>query len=57
MPRFDSLRAWLAWQETLHPQKIDLGLERVAAVADRMGLLRPDYGIITIAGIDIIGCR
>jgi dihydrofolate synthase/folylpolyglutamate synthase len=50
MPRFDSLRAWLAWQETLHPQKIDLGLERVAAVADRMGLLRPDYGIITIAG-------
>jgi len=50
MPRFDSLPAWLAWQETLHPQKIDLGLERVAAVAGRMGLLQPDYAVITIAG-------
>ncbi len=50
MPRFDSLPAWLAWQETLHPQKIDLGLARVAAVADRMGLLQPEYGVITIAG-------
>ncbi len=50
MPRFDSLPAWLAWQETLHPQKIDLGLKRVAAVADRMGLLQPDYGVITVAG-------
>ncbi len=50
MPRFDSLPDWLAWQETLHPQKIDLGLERVAAVAGRMGLLRPRYGVITVAG-------
>lgn len=50
MPRFDSLPAWLAWQETLHPQKIDLGLDRIAAVADRMGLLQPDYGVITVAG-------
>ena len=50
MPRFDSLSAWLAWQETLHPQKIDLGLGRVAAVADRMGLLLPNYGVITVAG-------
>jgi dihydrofolate synthase/folylpolyglutamate synthase len=50
MPRFNSLPAWLAWQETLHPQKIDLGLQRVAAVADRMGLLQPDYAVITVAG-------
>jgi len=50
MSRFDSLPAWLAWQETLHPQKIDLGLERIAAVADRMGLRQPDYGVITVAG-------
>ncbi len=50
MPRFNSLPAWLAWQETLHPQKIDLGLARVAAVARRMGLLQPDYGVITVAG-------
>ncbi len=50
MPRFDSLPAWLSWQETLHPQKIDLGLERVATVADRLGLLLPDYGVMTVAG-------
>jgi len=50
MPRFDSLPAWLAWQETLHPEKIDLGLERVAAVADRLGLLQPDHCVITVAG-------
>jgi len=50
MPRFSTLPAWLAWQETLHPQKIDLGLPRVAAVAQRMGLLQPDYGVITVAG-------
>ena len=50
MPRFDSLPAWLAWQETLHPKKIDLGLERVAAVADRLGLLQPEHGVITVAG-------
>lgn len=50
MPRFDSLPAWLAWQETLHPEKIDLGLERVAAVAGRLGLLTPGYCVITVAG-------
>lgn len=50
MPRFDSLPAWLAWQETLHPEKIDPGLERVAAVAGQMGLLQPGYRVITVAG-------
>jgi len=50
MPRFNALSAWLAWQETLHPKKIDLGLERVAAIADRMALLQPEYGVITVAG-------
>ena len=29
---FDSLPAWLAWQESLHPQVINLGLERAAQV-------------------------
>lgn len=50
MPRFESLSAWLAWQETLHPNRIDLGLARVAAVAGRMGLLQPGYGVFTVAG-------
>jgi len=33
-----SLSEWLAWLETLHPREIDLGLDRVAAVAWRLGL-------------------
>lgn len=48
--KFDSLDDWLSWQETAHPVKIDLGLERVREVARRMGLLNPDYTVITIAG-------
>jgi len=50
MPRFSSLADWLAWQETLHPRKIDLGLERVAHVAGNMQLLTPGHGVITVAG-------
>lgn len=50
MPRFTSLADWLAWQETLHPQKVDLGLERVARVAGRMQLLQPDFTVVTVAG-------
>lgn len=48
--RFQSLADWLAWQETLHPKAIDLGLERVRAVAERMGLLAPAHLVITVAG-------
>lgn len=50
MPRFSSLADWLAWQETLHPKIIDLGLERVAQVAGNMQLLTPGHGVITVAG-------
>ena len=50
MPRFNTLADWLAWQETLHPQKIDLGLERVATVAERLQLLQPDFTVVTVAG-------
>ena len=50
MPRFNSLTDWLTWQETLHPRKIDLGLERVAHVARHMQLLAPGHGVITVAG-------
>ncbi|HSP00336.1 MAG TPA: bifunctional tetrahydrofolate synthase/dihydrofolate synthase, partial [Thioalkalivibrio sp.] len=48
--RFDTLEQWLAWQETLHPKAIDLGLERVARVAGRLGLLEPSHAVITVAG-------
>lgn len=49
-PRFASLDEWLAWQETLHPTEIDLGLERVAAVAADLDLLKPSCPVITVAG-------
>jgi dihydrofolate synthase/folylpolyglutamate synthase len=34
----------------LHPRKIELGLERVHAVLDRMQLRRPGFRILTVAG-------
>lgn len=48
--RFNSLDEWLAWQETLHPKAIDLGLARVREVAARMGLLEPRHIVISVAG-------
>lgn len=44
------LKGWLAWQESLHPKDIELGLERCRAVAGRMALLPPRYTVITVAG-------
>lgn len=35
-PRFQTIADWLAWQETLHPTRIDLRLERVGAVWQRL---------------------
>ncbi len=48
--RFPNLEQWLSWQETLHPKKIDLGLERVRSVARVMGLDCPRHTVVTIAG-------
>ncbi|WP_018949654.1 folylpolyglutamate synthase/dihydrofolate synthase family protein [Thioalkalivibrio sp. ALMg11] len=36
--RFTTLAEWLAFQEQLHPVGMDLTLERIALVADRLGL-------------------
>jgi dihydrofolate synthase/folylpolyglutamate synthase len=41
MPAGRTLAEWLSYQQDLHPRSIDLGLERVRAVADRLGLLPP----------------
>lgn len=48
--RFASLAEWLAWQEQLHPSAIDLGLDRVRAVVDRLRLWRPADIIIAVGG-------
>ncbi len=48
--RYSSLDEWLHWQERLHPQDIELGLERAAAVWKRLrpgGLHCP---VISVAG-------
>ncbi len=45
-----TLADWLVWQETLHPKGIDLGLDRVRAVARRLGLWPDAPPTITVAG-------
>ncbi len=49
MSSMNTLADWLAHCERLHPQTIDLGLERVRTVAQRMDL-RLDCPVITVAG-------
>lgn len=48
--RFEHLTEWLAWQEGLHPTVIDLGLERLRAVLQRLKMSLPSCPVITIAG-------
>lgn len=48
--RFQKLEEWLQWQQELHPKAIDLGLERVRQVADRLGLLQRRPLVITVGG-------
>jgi len=36
--------------ETLHPSEIELGLDRVVAVRDRLGLMPPPFAVITVGG-------
>ncbi|HSV37063.1 MAG TPA: bifunctional tetrahydrofolate synthase/dihydrofolate synthase [Ramlibacter sp.] len=49
MQPMETLQDWLAHCESLHPKTIELGLERVQAVAARMEL-RFDCPVITVAG-------
>ncbi len=48
--RFKHLQDWLAWQQTLHSQKIQLGLDRVARVAYELGIMQPEYKVVMVAG-------
>ena len=49
MEQLNTLDAWLAHCERLHPTTIDMGLERVRTVAERMQI-RFDCPVITVAG-------
>ena len=45
-----SLGQWLAVLEALHPSEIDMGLERVREVAERLNVLRPAPRVFTVTG-------
>ncbi|PID49020.1 MAG: bifunctional tetrahydrofolate synthase/dihydrofolate synthase [Proteobacteria bacterium] len=50
MRKCASLQDWLEWQESLHNTAIDLGLERIRAVAERLGILSFSMPVMTVAG-------
>lgn len=48
--RFDTLDAWLEWQQSLHFSDIDMGLERMQLLASRLDLFSLPFPIISVAG-------
>lgn len=48
--RFTRLSDWLSWQETLHPNAIDLGLDRLRRTLEKLEWRRPSCPIVTIGG-------
>ena len=45
-----TLAEWLTLQESVHPQSIDMGLERVSRVAETLAIAAPAFPVITVAG-------
>ena len=48
--RFSTLPDWLRWQEQLHAEEIELGLDRVSQVFRRLHPEPPPFKVITVAG-------
>ncbi|MEO1939198.1 folylpolyglutamate synthase/dihydrofolate synthase family protein [Candidatus Thioglobus sp.] len=48
--KYNTLDEWLVWQEELHPQTIDLGLDRIRQVYKRLFLDGVPFRVITVAG-------
>lgn len=48
--RFNTLQQWLSWQETLHSTEIELGLERVKQVYQRLYSTPFNIPVISVAG-------
>ncbi|MDD2940536.1 MAG: bifunctional tetrahydrofolate synthase/dihydrofolate synthase, partial [Acinetobacter harbinensis] len=46
----DCLNTWLDYWSHVHVTGIDLGLERVIPVAQKLGVMRPQATILTVAG-------
>lgn len=45
-----TLADWLQWQESLSPHEIDMGLDRIRSVAERLSIRPPAGSVFTIAG-------
>ncbi|MCO4322034.1 bifunctional tetrahydrofolate synthase/dihydrofolate synthase [Aliidiomarina quisquiliarum] len=45
-----SLDAWLSYLENIHSKEIDMGLDRIVAVAQSLRVLQPSPKVITVAG-------
>ena len=45
-----TLADWLSHIERIHPKSIDMGLERIRDVSQRLGLKRPGRQVITVGG-------
>ncbi|EAT13545.1 bifunctional tetrahydrofolate synthase/dihydrofolate synthase [Bermanella marisrubri] len=45
-----NLDQWLQYLESAHPKDIDLGLDRVRAVAERLDLIKPAKYVVLVAG-------
>jgi len=50
VPVSRSLADWLSYIQAQHPSAIELGLERVRAVAEAMGLDKPARQVVTVGG-------
>lgn len=48
--RFQTLDSWLDWQQGLNPKTIELGLDRVKQVYNRLNLAKIADRVITVAG-------
>ncbi|WP_435277009.1 bifunctional tetrahydrofolate synthase/dihydrofolate synthase [Psychrobium sp. nBUS_13] len=49
-PNSQSLNDWLSYLESIHPQEIEMGLERVRNVARRLNLLNDLNNVILVGG-------
>lgn len=45
-----NLPEWLAWQQTLTTNPIEMGLDRVRICAERLDILQPTAAVITVGG-------
>jgi dihydrofolate synthase/folylpolyglutamate synthase len=50
LSKLSSLNEWLDYWQSIHATAIDMGLERVRPVAEKLAVLQPNVPVITVAG-------